>query len=230
MRNIVLEWYIVFVLYDTECFGGILGSVSTLDICVLENTTSPRFWMNALLQFLEKSLRDIPELYVQFYQKEAMLQYILGALRNLTNVTLVLCACTLSCPSLCDPLDCSPAGSTVHGIFQARALELGCRFLLQQIFSTQGSNPHLLRLLHWQADSLPLCHLRLSALQIGQGYMQRNYFYVPFLPNPQNMLIHQWLKALKKTSFKLPLNRQDKRVLNFLSVLPQVNIMCLLIP
>lgn len=32
-----------------------------------------------LLQFLEKSLRDIPELYVQFYQKEAMLQYILGA-------------------------------------------------------------------------------------------------------------------------------------------------------
>ena len=148
----------------------------------------------------------------------------------LTNVTLVLCACTLSCPSLCDPMDCSPAGSTVHGIFQARALELGCRFLLQQIFSTQGSNPHLLRLLHWQADSLPLCHLRLSALQIGQGYMQRNYFYVPFLPNPQNMLIHQWLKALKKTSFKLPLNRQDKRVLNFLSVLPQVNIMCLLIP
>lgn len=79
MRNIVLEWYIVFVLYDTEFFGGILGSVSTLDICVLENTTSPRFLINALLQFLEKSLRDIPELYVQFYQKEAMLQYILGA-------------------------------------------------------------------------------------------------------------------------------------------------------
>ena len=28
-------------------------------------------------------------------------------------------------------------------------------FLLQGIFPTQGSNPHLLRLLHWQADSLP---------------------------------------------------------------------------
>ena len=32
-------------------------------------------------------------------------------------------------------------------------------FLLQEIFPTQESNPHLLQLLHWQADSLPLCHL-----------------------------------------------------------------------
>ena len=35
----------------------------------------------------------------------------------------------------------------------------GCHFLLQGIFPTQGSNPHLLHLLHWQEDSLPLCHL-----------------------------------------------------------------------
>ena len=28
-----------------------------------------------------------------------------------------------SCPTLCDPMDCSPPGSTVHGIFQARVLE-----------------------------------------------------------------------------------------------------------
>ena len=32
----------------------------------------------------------------------------------------------------------------------------GCHFLLQGIFSTQGLNPHLFYLLHWQADSLPL--------------------------------------------------------------------------
>ena len=32
----------------------------------------------------------------------------------------------------------------------------GCHFLLQGIFPTQGSNPHLL---HWQADSLPLVRL-----------------------------------------------------------------------
>ena len=30
-----------------------------------------------------------------------------------------------SCPTLCDPMDCSPPGSAVHGIFQARLLEWG---------------------------------------------------------------------------------------------------------
>ena len=28
-----------------------------------------------------------------------------------------------SCPTLCDPMDCSPSGSSVHGILQARILE-----------------------------------------------------------------------------------------------------------
>ena len=32
---------------------------------------------------------------------------------------------------------------------------VGCNFLLQGIFRTQGSNLHLLRLLHWQPVSLP---------------------------------------------------------------------------
>ena len=29
------------------------------------------------------------------------------------------------CPTLCDPIDSHPPGSSVHGIFQARALEWG---------------------------------------------------------------------------------------------------------
>ena len=29
------------------------------------------------------------------------------------------------CPILCDPMDCSLPGSSVHGIFQARVLEWG---------------------------------------------------------------------------------------------------------
>ena len=28
-----------------------------------------------------------------------------------------------SCPTLHDPMDCSPPGSSIHGIFQARTLE-----------------------------------------------------------------------------------------------------------
>ena len=53
-------------------------------------------------------------------------------------------------------MDCSPPGSSVHGISQARILEWVAIFLLQGIFPTQGSNPYLL---HWQADSLPLSYL-----------------------------------------------------------------------
>ena len=30
-----------------------------------------------------------------------------------------------SCPTLCDPMDCSLPGSPIHGIFQARVLEWG---------------------------------------------------------------------------------------------------------
>ena len=32
---------------------------------------------------------------------------------------------TQSCPTLCDPMDCSPPGSSIYGIFQARVLEWG---------------------------------------------------------------------------------------------------------
>ena len=30
---------------------------------------------------------------------------------------------TQSCPTLCNPMDCSPQGFSIHGIFQARVLE-----------------------------------------------------------------------------------------------------------
>ena len=30
-----------------------------------------------------------------------------------------------SCPTVSDPMDCSPPGSSIHGIFQARVLEWG---------------------------------------------------------------------------------------------------------
>ena len=32
---------------------------------------------------------------------------------------------TQSCPTLRDPMDCSPPGSSIHGVFQARVLEWG---------------------------------------------------------------------------------------------------------
>ena len=67
------------------------------------------------------------------------------------------CAKSLqSCLILCNPMDCSPPGSSVWGILQARIWSgLPC--------PPPGNLPHpgikprcLLRLLHWQAGSLSL--------------------------------------------------------------------------
>ena len=45
---------------------------------------------------------------------------------DLKDVTAAATAKSLqSCPTLCDPIDGSPPGSSVHGIFQARVLEWG---------------------------------------------------------------------------------------------------------
>ena len=71
-----------------------------------------------------------------------------------------LCVCAQSCPTLCSFMNCSPAGFSVHGVFQASILEwVAISFSRGSFWLTQGSNPHLLHLLHWQVDSLPLCHL-----------------------------------------------------------------------
>ena len=41
------------------------------------------------------------------------------------SVKVIVCVCSVaqSCPTLCGPMNCSPPGSSVHGIFQARLLE-----------------------------------------------------------------------------------------------------------
>ena len=66
------------------------------------------------------------------------------------------CSVTQSCLTLCDPTDCSPPGSSVHGDSPGKNTGVGCHALLQGIFLTQGLNPRLLYLLHWQVGSLPL--------------------------------------------------------------------------
>ena len=72
------------------------------------------------------------------------------------NLDLLYCRQILYCLTLCDPMDGSLPGFSVHGILQAKNTGVGCHALLQRIFPTQRSNPHLSCLLHWQADSLPL--------------------------------------------------------------------------
>ena len=51
---------------------------------------------------------------------------------------------TQSCLTLGDPMDCSPPGSSIHGIFQARVLEWGAIafsvFLIEDIIKIKSDN------------------------------------------------------------------------------------------
>ena len=52
-----------------------------------------------------------------------------------------MCLVAQSCPTLCDPMDCSPPGSSVLGDSPGKNTGVSCHALLQGIFPTQGSNP-----------------------------------------------------------------------------------------
>ena len=71
------------------------------------------------------------------------------------------------CPSLCDPMDCSPPGCSVHGDSPGKYTGVGCHFPLQGIFPTQGSNCGLL---HCRGVLYCLSHLQAH-------YRFRSYFH-----------------------------------------------------
>ena len=56
------------------------------------------------------------------------------------------------CPTLCDPMECSPPGSSCPWNSLGKNTAVGCHSLLHGTFPIQGLN---LGLLHWQEDSLP---------------------------------------------------------------------------
>ena len=64
----------------------------------------------------------------------------------------VLCSCSVTSDSL-QPHGLQPATVLCPWKFPGRNTGVGCHFLLQGIFPTQGLNLHLL---HWRVDSLPL--------------------------------------------------------------------------
>ena len=61
---------------------------------------------------------------------------LISTLLSLIKITEVLVA--QLCATLCDPLDCSPPGSSAHGILQARTLEWVAILFSRGIFLTQG--------------------------------------------------------------------------------------------
>ena len=93
------------------------------------------------------------------------------------------------CPTLCDPIDCSPPGSSVWN-FLGKNTGVSCHFLLKEIFPTQGSNPRLCIscfgkqvLYHsatWETQVLTRVHHNSSGWR-GQGWGRSERVYSLFL-------------------------------------------------
>ena len=92
----------------------------------------------------------------------------IGLFKTTVKVEQERCVCVCVCVcvrvhmsqshlTLCDPIDYSLPGFSVYGISQARMLEQVTISYPRGSFLPRESNLHLLRLLHWQADSLQLC-------------------------------------------------------------------------
>ena len=69
-----------------------------------------------------------------------------NVIRQVFNALCVYSATQL-CPTLCDPMNCSPPESSAHGILQARILEW---VAISPSWGLRDQTPHLL---HWQEDS-----------------------------------------------------------------------------
>ena len=76
-----------------------------------------------------------------------------------------MCSDAQPCPTLCNPMDCSPPGSSVHGISQAKILE-GVAFPSPGYLPDPVIEPECAESPVWQVGSLPLSHLRSRCVKV----------------------------------------------------------------
>ena len=76
---------------------------------------------------------------------------------SLTQILIAVSCCLVTklCLTFQSPWIVKPTTLFCLWNFPSKNTGMGCHFLLWEIFTTQGSQLHLLHLLHWQAYSLP---------------------------------------------------------------------------
>ena len=129
--------------------------------------------------------------------------YLILLLSLRACVCACVCACTRaclvaqSCPSLCDPMDCSPPGSSVHGDSPEKNDGVGCYVLLQlgvlQFSSVAKSCPTLCDPMNSSTPGLPVLH---QLLEFTQTHVHRvsdaiqpsiSSSVIPFSSCPQSL-------------------------------------------
>ena len=73
----------------------------------------------------------------------------------------LVCVCAQLCPTLCDPMDCSPPGSSAHGIFQGRTLEWVAISFSRGQYLVPIIEKNLIKIMHVKLDHCAT-HLKLT--------------------------------------------------------------------
>ena len=121
-------------------------------------------------------------------------------IKNTFKICLYKCVCLVaqSCPTLHNPLDCSPPSSSIHGDSPGKNTGVGCYILLQGTFPTQGSNlglPHCRQTLyHLSHQGSPYkCVDGKIKIMIAKSLQQRS---LTFEVHPQFILGRNCLRNL----------------------------------
>ena len=88
------------------------------------------FWNSLVFSMIQRmlaiwSLVPLPFLKPAYTSGSSWFTYCWSLAWRILSITLLACESEVAqlCPTLCDPVDCSPPGSSVHGILWARILE-----------------------------------------------------------------------------------------------------------
>ena len=133
-----------------------------------------------------------------------------------------------SCPTLCDPLDCSPPGSPVPGILQARTLEwVAISFSNAWKWKVKGKSVAQLCLTlatPWTAAYQAPMSMQVSRQKYWSGvpylYLNMSYFTSPFqtileLPIAVLSYLIDILTGMTKKHFKLKMFQKELKICLF---------------
>ena len=130
---------------------------------------------------------------------------------NISSIKYVLCWVIQSCMTLCDPVNCSPPGSSVHGASPGKNTGLGCHVLLQGLLPTYGLNPGLP---HCRQILYHLSHQRINVtyshiddveilMQMGVAIAKKkrsfliSNLYTPFFLSC--LIVLTWISTIRST-------------------------------
>ena len=123
---------------ESSCNAGDLCSIPGLGRYPGEGNSYPLQYsglensMDCIVCGVEKSQTRLSDFHFHFSQQKLI-----------QHCKAIMCLVSQSCPTLCNPMDCSPPGSSVHRDSPGKNTGVGCHALLPGIFPTQGLSPGL---------------------------------------------------------------------------------------